>query len=55
MLNIERRIAALESTADDGLSVAIVEDGESQADALVRLGMSPEVRAVYLSELDALI
>ena len=56
MLNIERRIAALESSASDtGLKIIVVEDGEAQAAALVRLGMSPEVRAVYLSELDALI
>ena len=39
MLNTERRIAALEaSTSDDGLKIVIVEDSETQADALKRAG-----------------
>jgi predicted alpha/beta-hydrolase family hydrolase len=39
MLNTERRIAALEASAsDDKLKVIIVEDGETQVDALTRSG-----------------
>ena len=53
MLNIEKRIAALESSADDGLTVVIVEDGETQAAALERLGLSDARRVVYLTPLDA--
>jgi len=55
MSNTERRIAALEAGAtDDTLNVVIVEDGETQADALQRAGLSPDARRVlYLSPLDA--
>jgi hypothetical protein len=36
MLTTERRISKLESsTSDDALKIIIVEDGESQADALM--------------------
>lgn len=53
MQAIERRIAALEDSASDkGLKVVVVLDGESQADALKRLGLAPDVRAVFLTELD---
>ena len=54
MLNIERRIAALESSADDGLmKIIIVEDGETQAQALTRLGVPPDARrVVYMTPLD---
>lgn len=55
MLTIEKRIAALEASADDGLRVVIVEDGETQADALERLGLSDARRVVYLTPLDALL
>lgn len=56
MQAIERRIAALEDSASDrALKVVVVLDGESPADALKRLGLPPDVVAVYLSELDALI
>lgn len=52
----ERRIAALESSASDKtLKVVVVLDGETPADALKRLGLPPDVVAVYLSELDARI
>lgn len=52
MLNIEKRIAALESSADAGLTVVIVEDGETQAEALERLGVPPDARVVFGSPLD---
>ncbi len=53
MQAIERRIAALESSASDKtLKVVVVLDGEAPADALKRLGLPPDARAVYLSELD---
>lgn len=55
MLNIEKRIAALESSADDGLTVVIVEDGETQSAALERLGLGEARRVVYLTPLDALL
>jgi hypothetical protein len=39
MLTIERRVAALEASASDGsMKIIIVEDGETQADALKRPG-----------------
>lgn len=56
MQTIERRIAALEGSASDKtLKVVVVLDGESQADALKRVGLPPDVRAVFLTELDARI
>jgi hypothetical protein len=51
MRTTEKRIAALESSADDGLRVVIVEDGETQAAALERLGLSDDRRVVYLTPL----
>jgi hypothetical protein len=49
----EKRIAALESSASDKtLKAVVVMDGETPADTLKRLGLSPDVVAVYLSELD---
>lgn len=55
MQTTERRIAALEAGAtDDTFKVVIVEDGETQADALRRAGLPPDSRRVlYLSPLDA--
>jgi len=39
VLTIDRRIAALESSAsDDTMKIVIVEDGETQAEALKRAG-----------------
>lgn len=55
MLNIEKRIAALESSADSGLTVVIVEDGETQAAALERMGLSESRRVVFITPLDALL
>ena len=56
MQTTERRIAALESSASDKtLKVVAVMDGETPADALKRLGLPPDVVAVYLSEIDLLI
>mgnify|MGYP001248620907 CR=1 FL=1 len=48
----ERRIAALESAIDKTLKVVVVMDGETPANALKRLGLPPDARVVYLSELD---
>lgn len=55
MLNTERRIAALEaSTTDDALKIIVLEDGETQADALERIGLSPgALRVVCISPLGA--
>ena len=55
MLNIERRIAALEASAsDDSLKIIIVKDGETQADALKRVGLTPgALRVVCVAPLDA--
>ena len=56
MLTIEKRVAALESSASDtGLKIVVVEDGETQAAALVRLKLPPDARVVYLTPLDALL
>ena len=54
MLNIERRIAALEaSVSDDGVKIVIVEDGETQADALKRAGqISGALVVMCISPLD---
>jgi len=51
-MNIERRIAALESSVTTGIHVVIVEDGETQAAALERLGLSETCRVVYARPLD---
>lgn len=57
MLSSERRIAALESSAhDDSLKIILVEDGETQADALNRAGYHPDALGVlYGTPLDALL
>ena len=57
MLSIEKRIAALESSAsDDSMKIIIVEDGETQSDALKRAGYSPDAPGVlYGTPLDALL
>lgn len=57
MKTTERRIAALESSASDtGLKIVIVENGETQAQALKRVGLPPDARGVlYLTPLDALL
>lgn len=57
MLPIERRVAALEDSAsDDGPKIIIVEDGETQADALSRAGYQPGAPGVlYVTPLDALL
>lgn len=56
MQTTEKRIAALESSASDKtLRLVVVLDGESQADALKRVGLPPDARVLYLSELDARI
>ena len=55
MLNTERRIAALEASAsDDSMKIIIVEDGETQAAALHRVGLMPHaLRVVCVTPLDA--
>lgn len=55
MLTLERRVAALESSASDGsMKIIIVEDGETQADALKREGVTHgPLRVVCLTPLDA--
>jgi hypothetical protein len=57
VLTIERRIAALESSAsDDGITIIIVEDDETQAEALKRAGYRPDALGVlYGTPLDALL
>ncbi|MBP9061167.1 MAG: hypothetical protein KBF98_12735 [Rhodoferax sp.] len=57
MQTIERRVAALESSAsDDTLKIIIVEDGETQADALKRVGLPPDARGVVFgTPLDELL
>lgn len=54
MLNIERRIAALEaSTSDSTLKIIVVKDGETQANALTLAGLPPDaLRVLYISGLD---
>lgn len=55
MLNTERRIAALEaSVSDDTMKIIVIGDGETQAEALERTGLSPgALRVVFISPLDA--
>ena len=55
MLNTERRIAALEASAsDNSLKIIIVEDGETQAAALQRVGLMPGALCVVcVTPLDA--
>lgn len=57
MLSIEKRIAALELSAnDDTIKIIIVEDGETQAEALKRAGLPVDARGVvYCSPLDAML
>lgn len=54
MQTIERRLAALEDSASDKtLKVVVVLDGETKAEALMRLGLTPDaVHVVYLSQID---
>lgn len=55
MQSIERRVAALETSAIDGrLRIIIVLEGETQAEALVRIGLSPDaLRVVCVTPVDA--
>lgn len=47
MQTTEKRIAALESDASDNrIKIVIVYPGETQADALKRVGLPPDVRGV---------
>lgn len=55
MLNTEKRIAALEASAnDDSMKIVMLEDGETQANALKRAGLIPgALRVVCVTPLDA--
>jgi hypothetical protein len=57
MQAIEKRIAALElSASDTALKIVIVEDGETQAQALKRVGLPPDARGVVFgTPLDELL
>lgn len=57
MLTTKKRISALEiSASDDSMKMVIVEDGETQAEALKRVGLPPDARAViYGTPLDAML
>jgi len=56
MLTTEKRIAALEASAnDDNIKIVIVEDGETHAEALQRVGLPPDARIVWGTALDALL
>ena len=57
MLNTEKRIAALETSAsDDSMKIIMLKDGETQAAALKRSGYLPDALGVlYCTPLDALI
>lgn len=57
MTSTIKRLERLESSASDtGLKIVIVEDGETQAEALKRVGLPPDARGVlYLTPLDALL
>lgn len=56
MQTTEKRIAALENSASDRtLQIVVVLDDETPAEALQRLGLPPQARAVYLSEIDVRI
>ena len=54
MLNTEKRIAALEiSASDDSMKIIVVEDGETPADALKRVGLEPDaLRVMCVTPLD---
>jgi len=54
-MSIEKRIAALESRASAGLHIVIVEDRETPAAALERLGLPPDARVVFGTPLDEMI
>lgn len=54
-MKLQTRIAALESRAGAGLHIVVVEDGETPAAALERLGMPPDARVVYCTPLDTLL
>jgi len=57
MVNTERRIAALEAITSDGnLKIIVLEDGETQADALKRAGLKPDaLRVMCVTTLDAML
>ena len=52
-IDLEKRLMALEDSAtDQGLKVVVVLDGETTAEAITRLELRPDARAVFLTELD---
>ena len=54
MRNTEKRVVALETSAlDDATKVIVIQDGETQAEALERIDLSPDaLRVVCISPLD---
>ncbi len=53
MLQVEKRIAALENSASDlALKIVLLVDGETEADALRRAGLPQDARAVLITSLD---
>jgi hypothetical protein len=57
MQTIERRLAALETAnRDDSLKVVVVEDGQTEAEALRLAGLPPDTRGlIFCSPLDAML
>ena len=57
MRNTEKRVAALEASAlDDTMKVIIIQDGETQAEASERFGLSRNTLCVVFGmSLDALL
>ena len=57
MQTTERRVAALELKAtDNSLKIVVVMDGETQVEALLRVGLPPDAkRVVFLSPLDVML
>ena len=57
MANIEKRVAALEAAStDDTLQIVVVEDGETQADALKRVGLPLDaLRVMYVTPSDVVL
>ena len=54
--SLESRVDTLEVKASDNrLTIVVVMDGETQADALARAGCSSEEQVLFCSELDAML
>lgn len=56
MLTTEKRIAALELSASDSrIKIIIAKNSETQADALKRVGLPPDARAMYITHIDEML